>query len=105
MKRGTPTHSEIAAREGYQRPAAGGFLRRMRLPPRARGDAWRARRARPEILGVQAVTGDTEAREIGDEPAHERGRAADVNVRVARDAQRVEHVRADAPGGVVVDGR
>src|SRR5208282_4440608 len=55
---GTPVDSEVAAGKGYERPDLRGFSRRMRRPPQDRGDARRLRRARPEILGVQAVTGD-----------------------------------------------
>src|SRR6516225_10990459 len=41
---GTPVDGEIAARKGYQRPDRHGFGRRMRWPPRARGDARGLRR-------------------------------------------------------------
>src|SRR5262249_18893903 len=42
---GTPVDGEIAARKGYQGPDLRGFRRRMRRPPRDRGDARRHRRA------------------------------------------------------------
>jgi hypothetical protein len=54
---------------------------------------------------VEAVRGDTPAREIGDETAHKRGRAANVEIRVARDAQFVEYVHADASDSVEIDSR
>ena len=98
-----PANSEIAARKGYKRPGGCGLLRRVRRPPRGRGDARRHRRARPEILGMKAVRGHARAREIGDETAHKRGRAANVEIRVARDAQFVEYVHADASDPVEID--
>src|ERR1700730_14582753 len=77
----------------------------MRRPLRGRAHAWRHRRARPEILGVEAVRGNAPASEIGDETAHKRGRTANVELRVAWDAQFVEHVHAHAPDPVKIDRR
>src|ERR1700757_4738420 len=83
---GTPVDSEIAACKGYKRSDLRGFRGRMRRPPRDRGDARRLRRARPEILGVQTVTGDPRACKAVDQTAHKRGWTADVEVRIGRDA-------------------
>jgi pimeloyl-ACP methyl ester carboxylesterase len=80
-----------------------GSLGRMRRPLRGRGHAWRHRRARSEILGVEAARGHAPAREIGDETAHKLGRTANVKLRVAWDAQFVEHVHAHAPDPVEID--
>src|SRR6516162_1039818 len=102
---GTPVDSEIAARKGYKRPDFRGFSRRMRRPQRGRCDARRLRRARPEILGVQAVTGDRPACKTIDETAHKGGWTADVEVRIGRDTNFLEHVRAHAPDPVEIDSR
>src|SRR6516165_10704449 len=103
MECGPPMHREIAARKGYQRPGLRGFRRRVRLLPRDHGDARRLRRARPEILGVQAVAGDLPACKAVDETAHERGWTADVEVRIGRDAHFLEHLRAHASYAVKID--
>src|SRR6516162_10507133 len=50
---------------------------RMWRPLRERGDAGRHRRARPEILGVQAILGDPPASKAVRETAHKRGWTAD----------------------------
>jgi hypothetical protein len=71
-------------------------------PPRHRSDARRHRLARPEILGVQAVTDDPPAGKAVDETAHKRGRTADVEVRIARGAHFLEHLRAHAPHPVEI---
>ena len=96
--------SEIAARKGYKRPDLRGFPRRMRRPPWDRGDARRHRLARPEILGVQAVTGDPPACKAVDETAHKRGWTADVEVRIGRDAHFLEPV-THAPHPIEIDSR
>src|SRR5262245_7542932 len=77
----------------------------MRRPLRGRGHAWGHRRARSEILGVEAARGHAYAREIGDETAHKRGWTADVEVRIARDANFLEHLHAHAPHLVEIDNR
>jgi hypothetical protein len=77
----------------------------MRRPPRDRGDARRHRLARPEILGVQAVTGDPPACKAVDETAHKRGWTADVEVRIGRDAHFLEPVHAHAPHPIEIDSR
>src|SRR6516165_10070371 len=105
MECGTPVYREIAARKGYQRSDLRGFRRRMRRPPRDRGDARRLRRARPEILGAQAVTGDPPACKAVDETAHKRGWTADVEVRIARDTNFLEHGHAHMPHPVEIDSR
>ena len=97
--------SEIAARKGYKRPDLRGIPRRMRRPPRDRGDARRHRLARPEILGVQAVTGDPPACKAVDEIAHKRGWTADVEVRIRRDPYFLEHGHRHAPYPVEIDIR
>src|SRR5208337_5680865 len=73
--------------------------------PRDRGDARRHRLARPEILGVQAVTDDPPACKAVDETAHKRGWTADVEVRIGRDAHFLEHVHAHAPHPIEIDSR
>jgi hypothetical protein len=103
MECGTPVDSEIAARKGYKRPDLGGFPRRMRGPPPDRGDARGLRRGRPEILGVQAITGDPPACKPIDETAHKRHWTADVEVRIGRDADFLEHLHAHAPDPVEID--
>src|SRR6516225_9292628 len=102
---GAPVDSEIAARKGYQRPDRGGLRRRMRRPPRDRGDARGLRRARPEILGVQAVAGDPPAGKTIDQTAHKRSWTADVEIRIGRDAYFLEHLRAHVPHPVEIDSR
>ena len=104
---GTPVDSEIAARKGYKRPDLRGFRRRMRRKPRDRSDPRRLRRARPEILGVQALAGDSPACKAVDETAHKRGWTADVEVRIGRDGHFLEHGHADAapPCRKSTDGR
>ena len=62
-------------------------------------------RARAEILGVQAVTGDPPAGKAVDETAHKRGRAADVEVRSGRDAYFLEHRHANVPDLVEILNR
>src|SRR5262249_8898523 len=89
----------------YKRPGGCGLLRRVRRPPRPRGDARRHRRARPEILGMKAVRGHARAREFGNDTAHKSGRAANVEIRVARHAQSVECVNVDASDAVEIDSR
>ena len=105
MECGTPVDSEIAACKGYKRPDLRGFRRRMRRPSRDRGDARRHRLARPEILGVQEVTGDPPACKAVDETARKRGWTADVEVRIGRDTQLLEHGHAHAPHLVEIDSR
>src|SRR5215472_11868504 len=102
---GTPVDGEIAARKGYQGPDLRGFRRRMRRSPRDRGDTRRHRLARPEILGVQAVTGDPPACKSVDETAHKRGWTADVEVRIGRDVHFLEHGHTHAPHLVEIDSR
>src|SRR6516162_3288322 len=75
----------------------------MRRPLRGRGHAWGLRRARSEILGVEAGRGHAPAREIGDETVHKLSRTANVKLRVAWDAQFVEQVHAHAPDPVEID--
>ena len=94
---------EIAARKGYKRADLRSFPRRMWRPLRERGDAGRHRRARPEILGVQAIVGDPPACKAVDETAHKRGWTADVEVRIGRDAHFLEHLHAHAPHPVKID--
>jgi hypothetical protein len=77
----------------------------MRRPRRDRGNARRHRLARPEILGVQAVTGDLPACKAVDETAHKRGWTADVEVCIGRDAHFLEHVHAHTPHPVEIDSR
>src|SRR6516165_4277104 len=102
---GTPMDGEIAARKGYKRADLRSFPRRMWRPLRERGDAGRHRRARPEILGVQAIVGDPPACKAVDETAHKRGWTADVEVRIGRDAHFLEHLHAHAPHPVKIDRR
>ena len=102
---GTPVDSEIAPRKGYQRPDRRGFRRRMRRRLRDRGDARCLRRARPEILGVQAVTGDPPVCKAVEETAHKRGWTADVEVRIGRDADFLEHLHAHASDPIEIDSR
>ena len=64
-----------------------------------------AARARPEILGAEAVKGDAPAREIGDEAAHKRRRAANVEVGIWRDPHFPEYVHPHAPHPVEIDIR
>src|SRR6516225_589946 len=77
----------------------------MRRPPRDRGDARRHRLARPEILGVQAVTSDPTPCKAVDETAHKRGWTADIEVRIGRDAHFLEHGHTQAPHPVEIDSR
>src|SRR6516162_11632155 len=77
----------------------------MRRSPRDRGDARRLRLARPEILGVQAVTCNPPACKAADETAHKRGWTTDVEVRIAANAHFLEHGHADAPHPVEIDSR
>src|SRR5215469_14991210 len=77
----------------------------MRRPRRHRGDARRHGLARPEILGVQAVTGDPPACKTIGQPTHKRGWTTDVEVRIGRDAYFLEHGHADAPHLVEIDTR
>src|SRR6516165_43343 len=77
----------------------------MRRPPRDRGDARRHRLTRPEILGVQAVTDHPPACKAVDETAHKRSWTADIEVRIGRDADFLEHLRAHAPHPVEIDNR
>src|SRR5215472_13045215 len=102
---GTPVDGEIAASKGYQGPDLRGFPRRMRRPPGDRGDARRHRLTRPEILGVQAVTGDPTGCKAVDETVHKRGWPADVKVRIGRDTEFLEHLHAHAPHSVEIDSR
>src|SRR6516162_10819713 len=77
----------------------------MRRSPRDRGDARRLRLARPEILGVQAVTCNPPACKAADETAHKRGWTTDVEVRIAANAHFLEHLHAHAPHPVEIDSR
>ena len=64
-----------------------------------------AARARPEILGVEAVTGDPPACKAVDETAHKRGWAADVEIRIGRNAHFLERVYPHASHPVEIDIR
>src|SRR5262249_34659099 len=77
----------------------------MRRPPWDSGDAWGLRQARPEILGVQAVTGDPPACKTVDETAHERGWTADIEDRIGRDTNFLEPMQPHAPDPVKIDSQ
>jgi hypothetical protein len=54
---------------------------------------------------VQAVTGDPPACKAVDETAHKRGWTANIEVRITRDADFLEHMHPHAPHPVEIDSR
>src|SRR6266404_3437256 len=76
LERRVQTDIEAAAREGYQRPRADGFGRRVRRLERSRGNSRCQGRTRSERLGVNAVGGYSPGCEAGGQIGHKGRRPA-----------------------------
>src|SRR5262249_57633966 len=97
-----PVDGEVAPGELDGRAGPRGPGRWVGRARRGCGDAGRQARRRPERLGVDAEGVDPHRRESGADLLHERGRAAEVRLRLAGRVERGERRCAEPAGAVVV---
>ena len=95
-----PTDIQAAPGERDQRPRARRPGRRVGLPSRRLGDAWRDGWTRAENLGVDAVRRDPPTREAKGQIVQEFGRPAYVEVAIARYADLLERAHVQTPRSI-----